>query len=62
MVVTGLLGDGDEFYDWPADMYDPPQDVDWWLEAQEAIRGIGNAYFKKGEFMQAHRKYQKALR
>ncbi|GAQ89340.1 peptidyl-prolyl cis-trans isomerase [Klebsormidium nitens] len=62
MVVTGLLGDGDEFYDWPADMYDPPQDVEWWLEAQEAIRSIGNGYFKKGEFMQAHRKYQKALR
>lgn len=53
--------DGDEFPEYPEDSERPLTDEDR-MTAGEAIRTIGNDYFKKGEYLKATDKYRKALR
>lgn len=53
--------DGDAYQDYAEDNEKPLGDAEM-LEAGEAIRTIGNNYFKSGEFLKATEKYQKALR
>lgn len=62
--ATGLLQDGDSYPDWPSDLEEKPEHSEstFWTEAVESIKGIGNDFFKKGEYRKAVRKYSKSLR
>lgn len=53
--------DGDNYPEYVEDSEKPLTDDDK-LAAGEAIRSIGNEYFKKGEYLKATDKYKKALR
>lgn len=53
--------DGDSFQDYVEDNETPMNDAEK-LAAGEAIRTVGNNYFKEGAFLKATQKYGKALR
>eukprot|EP01113_Clastostelium_recurvatum_P018359 TRINITY_DN2164_c0_g1_i1.p1 TRINITY_DN2164_c0_g1~~TRINITY_DN2164_c0_g1_i1.p1 ORF type:complete len:358 (-),score=110.22 TRINITY_DN2164_c0_g1_i1:8-1081(-) len=52
--------DGDKWEEYPEDFN--PEDTNERFDAAEAIRAIGNTYFKEGKFQLAVAKYQKAMR
>jgi peptidyl-prolyl isomerase D len=60
--ICDFFKDGDIFPDWPADLNESPNELSWWMEAVDSIKGFGNEHYKKQDFKMALRKYRKALR
>jgi peptidyl-prolyl isomerase D len=53
--------DGDKYQDWPDDHKGPKEPEDL-LTISNDLKNVGNDYFKKGEYLNAVNKYQKAIR
>ncbi|KAJ8763552.1 hypothetical protein K2173_002435 [Erythroxylum novogranatense] len=60
--ISNFFKDGDIYPDWPADLNESPNELSWWMEAVESIKGFGNEHYKKHDYKMALRKYRKALR
>ena len=44
--VINFFGDGDTFADWPVDLDSKPEELEWWMNAVESIKGFGNEHYK----------------
>lgn len=60
--VINFFKDGDTFADWPVDLDTKPEELEWWMNAVESIKGFGNEHYKKQDYKMAIKKYRKALR
>ncbi|CAL0331342.1 unnamed protein product [Lupinus luteus] len=60
--ISNFFKDGDIYPDWPADLDESPNELDWWVNTVDSIKAFGNEYFKKQDYKMALRKYRKALR
>ncbi|XP_019437474.1 PREDICTED: peptidyl-prolyl cis-trans isomerase CYP40-like [Lupinus angustifolius] len=60
--ISNFFKDGDTYPDWPADLDESPNELDWWVNTVDSIKAFGNEYFKKQDYKMALRKYRKALR
>ncbi|MED6183238.1 Peptidyl-prolyl cis-trans isomerase cyp40 [Stylosanthes scabra] len=60
--ILDFFKDGDTFPDWPADLDERPDELQWWMNAVDSIKAFGNGYYKKQDYKMAQRKYRKALR
>lgn len=56
--VDGTMSPDDQAEDWP----NAGLSADTCIETAQRVRGIGNDYFKAGDFTKAIAKYSKALR
>ncbi|RIA97345.1 peptidyl-prolyl cis-trans isomerase D [Glomus cerebriforme] len=58
---VSVPADGDIYEDWPEDESGPssPENL---LETAQKVKDIGNDYFKKGDYLNANKKYSKAIR
>nr|QMV80830.1 peptidylprolyl cis-trans isomerase 23 [Clitoria ternatea] len=60
--ISNFFKDGDTYPDWPADLDESPDELDWWMKSVDSIKSFGNEYYKKQDYKLALRKYRKALR
>ncbi|XP_057421457.1 peptidyl-prolyl cis-trans isomerase CYP40-like [Lotus japonicus] len=60
--TSNFFKDGDTYPDWPADLDESPDELDWWMKSVDSIKSFGNEHFKKQDYKMALRKYRKALR
>ncbi|XP_048230332.1 peptidyl-prolyl cis-trans isomerase CYP40 isoform X2 [Ricinus communis] len=44
--ISNFFKDGDIFPDWPADLSDSPNELSWWMDAVDSIKGFGNESYK----------------
>lgn len=44
--VINFFKDGDTFADWPVDLDTKPEELEWWMNAVESIKGFGNEHYK----------------
>ncbi|RYR34525.1 hypothetical protein Ahy_A10g049466 isoform D [Arachis hypogaea] len=60
--ISNFFKDGDTYPDWPADLDESPNELEWWTESVNNIKTFGNDYYKKQDYKMAQKKYRKALR
>ncbi|KAA0031281.1 hypothetical protein IC582_000038 [Cucumis melo] len=60
--ISNFFNDGDTFPDWPADLEQSSEDLEWWVKAVDSVKVFGNEHYKKQDYKMALRKYRKALR
>ncbi|CAJ1939398.1 unnamed protein product [Sphenostylis stenocarpa] len=60
--ISNFFKDGDTYPDWPADLDESPDELDWWMKSVDTIKTFGNEYYRKQDYKMALRKYRKALR
>ena len=44
--TCNFFKDGDAYPDWPADLYESPSELSWWMNAVDSIKAFGNEHFK----------------
>jgi peptidyl-prolyl isomerase D len=44
--TCNFFKDGDAYPDWPADLYESPSELSWWMNAVDSIKASGNEHFK----------------
>lgn len=60
--ISNFFKDGDTYPDWPADLDESPNELEWWMKSVDSIKAFGNDYYRKQDYKMALRKYRKALR
>ncbi|XP_038887921.1 peptidyl-prolyl cis-trans isomerase CYP40-like [Benincasa hispida] len=60
--ISNFFNDGDTFPDWPADLEQSSDELEWWVNAVDSVKVFGNEHYKKQDYKMALRKYRKALR
>ncbi|KAJ7967425.1 Peptidyl-prolyl cis-trans isomerase [Quillaja saponaria] len=60
--ISNFFKDGDTYPDWPVDLDESPNELQWWLSAVDSVKTFGNESYKKQDYKMALRKYRKALR
>ncbi|XP_060192932.1 peptidyl-prolyl cis-trans isomerase CYP40-like [Lycium barbarum] len=60
--TINFFKDGDTYPDWPIDLDVKPDEVAWWINAVDSIKGFGNEHYKKEDYKMAIKKYRKAVR
>ncbi|KAH1243147.1 Peptidyl-prolyl cis-trans isomerase CYP40 [Glycine max] len=60
--ISNFFKDGDTYPDWPADLDESPNELEWWMKSVDSIKAFGNEYYRKQDYKMALRKYRKALR
>ncbi|KGN43950.1 peptidyl-prolyl cis-trans isomerase CYP40 [Cucumis sativus] len=60
--ISNFFNDGDTFPDWPTDLEQSSDDLEWWVKAVDSVKVFGNEHYKKQDYKMALRKYRKALR
>lgn len=44
--TSNFFKDGDTYPDWPADLDESPDELDWWMKSVDSIKSFGNEHFK----------------
>ncbi|XLR64729.1 hypothetical protein S83_015401, partial [Arachis hypogaea] len=59
--ISNFFKDANTYPDWPADLDESPNELEWWMEPFNNIKTFGNDYYKKQDYKMAQKKYRKAL-
>lgn len=44
--ISNFFKDGDTYPEWPADLDESPNELDWWVKSVDLIKTFGNEHFK----------------
>ncbi|XP_020212831.1 peptidyl-prolyl cis-trans isomerase CYP40 isoform X2 [Cajanus cajan] len=44
--ISNFFKDGDTYPDWPADLDESPNELEWWMKSVDSIKTFGNEHYK----------------